>query len=86
MAKVTVKVYSTKTCPWCVKAKDYLKENKIKYEELDVGSDENARNDMVKKSGQLGVPVIEIAKEGEEKPTIIIGFDQEALDEALGLT
>ena len=82
MSKFTVKVYTTKTCPWCVKAKDYLKAHKIKFEELDVTSNEKARNDMVQKSGQMGVPVIEVAKEGAE-PAVIVGFDEEALQNAL---
>ncbi len=85
MAKVTVKVYTTKTCPWCVRAKDYLKAHKVKYEELDVSSNEEARATMVQKSGQMGVPVIEVIKEGSDNPTIIVGFDEEALQEALGI-
>ncbi len=82
MAKVDVKVYTTSTCPWCVKAKSFLTQKKVKFTELNVGMDEKARNDMLEKSGQMGVPVIEITKEGQ-KPTIIIGFDQEAIEEAL---
>jgi glutaredoxin-like YruB-family protein len=75
MAKV--KVYSTPTCPWCHKAKDFLKEKNIKFEDVDVAADEDARNDMVKKSGQMGVPVLDI--DGK----IIVGFDQEAIKKAL---
>lgn len=58
--QLTVKVYSTPTCPWCHKPKDYLKSKNIKYEYIDVAADENARNDMVEKSGQYGVPVLDI--------------------------
>ncbi|MEK7281366.1 MAG: glutaredoxin domain-containing protein [Chloroflexota bacterium] len=65
-----VKVYSTVTCPWCRRAKQFLTQHNIPYEDLDVGSNVTARNEMVKKSGQLGVPVIDI--DGE----IIIGFDE----------
>jgi glutaredoxin-like YruB-family protein len=82
MAKTTVKVYTTAVCPWCVKAKDFLKAHKVKFEEFNVTTDEKARKDMIDKSGQMGVPVIEISKSGGED-TIIVGFDQEALEEAL---
>lgn len=78
MAKVTV--YSTPTCPWCHKAKDFLKANNIEFEDKDVSSDEAARNEMQEKSGQLGVPVLDI------DGTIIVGFDQEAIKKALNLS
>jgi len=77
MAKVTV--YSTTTCPWCVKAKEFLKQNKIKFEDKNVAEDDKARNEMIKKTGQMGVPVIDINGE------IIIGFDVERIKEALKL-
>lgn len=77
MAKI--KIYSTQTCPYCVMAKEFLKNNKIKFEELDVSKDKKAAEEMVKKSGQYGVPVIEV--DGK----IIIGFDREALKKALKL-
>ena len=73
----TVKVYSTQTCPWCVRAKDYLKGKKIKFDDIDVSRDQKAAQEMVKKSGQMGVPVLDI------NGKIIIGFDKEAIDEAL---
>ena len=72
-----VKVYSTNSCPWCVKAKDYLKSKNIEFEDLNVQTDMEAREDMLKKSNQMGVPVLDI------KGTIIIGFDKNAIDEAL---
>ncbi len=77
---VNVTVYSTQSCPWCHKVKDFLKANKVKFEDKDVSSDDAARNEMVEKSGQMGVPVIVI--EGN-KP--IVGFDQEAIKKALKL-
>lgn len=77
MAKV--KVYTTPTCPWCHKAKEFLKTNNIEFEDKDVSSDEDARNEMQEKSGQLGVPVLDI------DGTIIIGFDQEAIKKSLNL-
>lgn len=64
-----VKVYSTKTCPWCYKVKDFLTENNIKFQDIDVSSDQNAAQEMVKKSGQMGVPVIDI--DGQ----FVVGFD-----------
>ena len=77
MHKVTV--YSTKTCPWCDKLKDYLTKKKVKFESIDVGSNQEKAEEMIKKSGQMGVPVTDI------DGTIIVGFDQDAIDEALGL-
>ena len=72
-----VKVYSTKTCPWCKKVKEFLDDKKVKYENIDVGADQKAANEMVEKSGQMGVPVIEI--DGK----IIVGYDKEAIEKAL---
>ena len=55
-----VKVYSTDTCPWCVKAKQYLESKNIEYTEVNVGEDMVGREEMVKISGQTGVPVLDI--------------------------
>ena len=77
MAEPKVKVYSTKTCPWCIKLKEYLKEKKIEFEDIDVGADQKAAEEMVKKSGQMGVPVIDI------NGKIIVGFDKEEIEKAL---
>lgn len=65
-----VTVYTTKTCPWCDRAKEYLRANNVPFEEKDVSSDYNAAMEMVRRSGQQGVPVI--ATESE----VILGFDQ----------
>jgi glutaredoxin-like YruB-family protein len=75
----TVKVYSTTTCPYCVRAKQFLKENNITYEDIDVSSDQAAAEEMIRKSGQMGVPVLDI--DGQ----IIVGFDKERIKQALGL-
>ncbi|NQV09335.1 glutaredoxin family protein [Candidatus Woesearchaeota archaeon] len=75
MSKVTV--YSTTVCPWCHKAKDFLKEHNIKFEDKNVGEDAEARNEMLEKSGQMGVPVIDI--DGE----IIVGFNRDRIAELL---
>jgi glutaredoxin 3 len=82
MANVNIKVFTTSTCPWCVKVKDFLNEKKVKFTEVNVGEDEAGRNEMIEKSGQMGVPVIEIEKEGKD-PMIIVGFDKDALEEAI---
>ncbi len=74
-----VKVYSTESCPWCVKVKGFLKENKIAFEDINVGEDAEALQDMVEKSGQRGVPVIDV------NGTIIVGFDKDAIKAALKL-
>ena len=75
---MTVKIYTTKTCPWCKKTKEFLKQNKIKYVEKDVSADQKSAQEMMKKSGQMGVPVLDI------NGKIIIGFDPEAIKKAVG--
>ncbi len=75
----TIKIYSTPWCTYCKMAKEYFKDKKVEYSEFDVSSDEKARNDMLSKSGQSGVPVIDI------DGTLIIGFDKEKINELLGL-
>ena len=75
MAK-KIKLYSSPTCQYCEMAKEYFKENNIEYEELSVEDPENAKK-AVKISGGTAVPVIDI--EGD----IIIGFDQENIEQAL---
>jgi glutaredoxin 3 len=76
MAK-NILVYKTATCPFCHKAMDFLKKHKIKFTSIDVGENPEAGAEMEKKSGQRGVPVIDI--DGE----IIVGFDEAALKKAL---
>ncbi len=74
-----VKVYSTPTCPWCKRTKQFLDENKIPYQNIDVASDKAARDEMVSKTGQLSVPVIDI--DGDTK----VGFDEKWLRQKLNL-
>jgi glutaredoxin-like YruB-family protein len=76
---MSVIVYSTQTCPYCVIAKNYLKEKGIEFEDINVNADEKKAKEMIEKSGQMGVPVLDI------NGKIIIGFDRKAIDEALGL-
>lgn len=75
-----VRIYTTVTCPWCVKTKEFFKANNIKYREINVSEDEKARNEMFEKSGQFGVPVT------DANGTIIVGFDKEALKKVLGIS
>lgn len=74
-----VKVYSTPSCPYCIRAKQFLKENSVSFEDIDVSMNHEAAEEMIKKSGQMGVPVIDI--DGE----LIIGFDKDKIKKALGL-
>lgn len=74
-----VKIYSTPTCPYCIRAKQFLKDNNVEFENIDVSSDQQKAEEMVKISGQMGVPVLDI--EGE----IIVGFDKEAIKKVLGI-
>ncbi|HHQ44945.1 MAG TPA: NrdH-redoxin [Candidatus Altiarchaeales archaeon] len=72
-----VKVYSTPTCPWCKKLKDWMSENGIKFEDVNVGADQNAARQMIEKSGQMGVPQTEI------NGKMIVGFDPDSIKKAL---
>jgi glutaredoxin-like YruB-family protein len=74
-----VKIYSTPTCPFCMMSKKFLKENNIDFEDIDVSTDQAKAKEMVQKSGQMAVPVIDI--DGE----IIVGFDKEKIRKTLGL-
>jgi glutaredoxin-like YruB-family protein len=74
-----VRIYSTPTCPWCARAKQFLRDNSIPFQDVDVSSDSEAQEEMIKKSGQMGVPVLDI------DGTIIVGFDKGKIKEALGI-
>lgn len=75
MKKVTI--YSTKTCVYCKMAKDFFANNKILFDEHDVGTDLQKRQEMIEKSGQMGVPVITVGDE------VVVGFDKARLAEML---
>jgi len=77
--KPVVKVYSTTTCPYCTMAKSFLKEHGVEFVDKNVGVDGAAAREMVEKSGQMGVPVLEINGE------IIVGFNRDAITKALNL-
>lgn len=77
MAKI--KIYSTPTCPYCVTLKEFLKEKNIEFEDVNVAEDAQAREEMINKSGQMGVPVVDI--DGQ----IIIGFDKQRISKILNI-
>jgi len=83
MPEPKITIYSTPYCDYCQMAKQYLTENKIDYEDIDVSVDEKAAELMVKKSGQMGVPVIIIERDGKEE--IIVGFQKNKLAEVLNI-
>lgn len=68
-----VKIYTSPGCPYCFTLKEFLKEKGIEFEEIDVSKDEKARDEMIKKSGRLEAPIIEIDSQ------IVVGFDKEKI-------
>lgn len=75
-----VKVYTTPTCSWCQAVKDYLRSCQVEFEEVDVSTDIEQARQLVEKTGQYGVPVIDI--DGE----YIVGFDRDAINTRLNLS
>lgn len=73
----SVKIYTTPTCMYCKMAKEFFQEHNVAYEEHDVTTDEAARNLMIEKTGQMGVPVIDI--DGE----YVVGYDKDRLSALL---
>ena len=74
-----VKIYSTPTCPRCIRTKQFLKENNVTFEDIDVSNNQSAAEEMIQKSSQMAVPVLDI--DGE----VIVGFDRERIKTVLGL-
>ena len=74
---MNVIVYTTPTCPYCTMAKDYLSEKDIPFQSIDVAADPEKAREMIQKSGQRGVPVIDI------DGNIIVGFDRKRIDELI---
>jgi glutaredoxin 3 len=72
-------VFTTPTCPWCVRAKSYLRARGVPFREVDVAADPATARDLVRRTGQMGVPVVEI--DGR----VIVGFNQLRIDDLLGL-
>ncbi len=79
MATPTVTIYSTPTCHFCHMAKDYFEANHVMFTDHDVAADLTKRQEMIQKSGQMGVPVIDIGGE------IVVGFDEPCIKELLAL-
>ncbi|HOO57447.1 MAG TPA: glutaredoxin domain-containing protein [bacterium] len=79
MSENKVEIYSTATCPFCTAVKDYLDSKAISYTAYDVAEDREKRAEMVEKSGQMGVPVLDI------NGTIIVGFERGRINELLGI-
>ena len=75
----TVTIYTTPTCHFCQMSKEYFKANNVSYTEYNVASDMEKRQEMIDKSGQMGVPVVFIGDE------MIVGFDKKRFDELLGI-
>ena len=76
----SVTVYSTQVCPWCRRVKNYLRSVGVSYRDIDVGRDQAAAQELVRRSGQTGVPQVEI--DGR----IVVGFDQPRIDALLGIS
>lgn len=74
-----VKIYTTPICPFCLAVKEFLKSKGIQFEEIDVSKNEEAAKEMIEKSGQMGVPVVEI--DGE----IVVGFNKEKISKLLNI-
>lgn len=81
MANVTI--YSTPTCGYCTMAKEFLKEKGVEFKEVDVSVNQEEAQKIVEKTGQMGVPVIIIEKDGEEE--VLVGFDQAQLSQLLNI-
>jgi len=77
--KANVIVFSTPTCSWCKKLKSYLRENGFSYKDIDVSKDQKAMNDMIRKTGQQGVPQMWI----NNQP--VVGFDKTQINKLLGI-
>ncbi len=78
MSKVVL--FSTSTCSWCRRVKRYFKEHRVPFKEVDVERDPKAARDIVRKTGQTGVPVIKIGNRW------IVGFDKERIAKELHLS
>ena len=74
---MSVAVYSTPSCPFCTMVKNHLKKKQVPFEEYDVSRDERRAEEMIHKSGQMGVPVTEV------NGRVIIGFRPAEIDAAL---
>ncbi len=76
---MTIKIYSTPTCAYCAMAKQFLQENNISFEDVNVAADKQALQEMIQKTGQMGVPVIEV--DGK----VMVGFNRKVLADIVGI-
>lgn len=74
-----VKVYTTPICPYCVTLKRFLQEHGIEFEEIDISQDEKLQDEMIEKTGQMGVPIVDVNGQ------LIVGFDRNKLCSLLGI-
>ena len=74
-----IRVFSTKSCPYCYMLKDFLREKNVQFDDIYVDSDYNAAMEMIRLSGQRGVPVADI------NGSIVVGFDQARISRLLGI-
>ncbi len=74
---MAITVYTTPKCPWCTKVKKYLRDNRVPFKEYDVAKDQRRAEEMVRKSKQMGTPVIDVHGK------VIVGFNQPEIDKAL---
>jgi glutaredoxin-like YruB-family protein len=79
MVEKLVKVYSTPTCPWCKKVKQFLAANNVKYQDLNVADDTAARDEMINLTHQMAVPTIAIDSD------YVVGYNEKAIKEKLGI-
>lgn len=76
----SVTVFTTQSCPWCVRVKNYLRQNQVNFKEVDVGRDPQAARELVRRTGQTGVPQLDI------NGSYVVGFDKAKIDRLLGLS
>lgn len=79
MTDKKIKIYTTPTCSYCQRAKQFLTDHKVKFENIDVSADQAKAKEMTDLSGQMGVPVLDIGGE------IVVGFDKEKISQTLGI-
>lgn len=79
MKAKSVLIYTTPTCIWCAKTKEFFRQHHVSFKESDVASDRRAAHEMIQKSGQMGVPVVDI------DGSIVVGFDESRLRKLLGI-
>jgi glutaredoxin 3 len=79
MAEKQVKVYSTPTCPWCKKVKQFLADNNVQYQDLNVADDKGARDEMIKMTHQMAVPTVSVNGD------FVVGYNEKAIKEKLNI-